>query len=200
MNNVSKKIKIMIIDDHQIVRTGLKALINIESDISVVAEASSGQEAMEIFPQHLPDVTLVDLRLPDIDGIKTLAAIRRQFPSSKFIMLTSYHNDAEIHRASEAGAAGYLLKGMFNYEFIKAIRSVHLGLRYFPQEIGESLSSRPRPLELTDRELEVLRLLIEGKNNKEMAAALREGVVDLAAPTRFYQAVIEEPSERVSIG
>jgi two-component system NarL family response regulator len=169
---MNRQIKIMIVDDHPIVRTGLAAVINTEPDLAVVAEASNGREAVEMFPRYLPDITLIDLRLPEMDGTETIAAIRRQFPASKFVVLTTFDHDTDIHRASEAGASGYLLKGMFNNEFIKAIRAVLTGLRYFPPKVAERLGAHHFQVELTPREQEILTLLVQGKSNKEIADQL----------------------------
>jgi DNA-binding NarL/FixJ family response regulator len=170
---MNKQIKIMVVDDHQIVRSGLVAVLNAERDLTVVAEASSGREAIEIFPRHRPDVTVIDMRLPEMDGPETITTIRRQFPCSKFVVLSSYDLDTDIYRATQAGASGYLLKGMFNSEFIQAIRLVSGGLRYFPARIAERLSSCRIQSELTCRELEVLTLLAQGKSNKEIGATLK---------------------------
>ena len=162
----------MIVDDHPIVRTGLAAVINTEPDLVVVAEVSTGREAIEMFSRYLPDLTLIDLRLPEMDGTEAIAAIRQQFPTGKFVVLTTFDHEADIHRASEAGAVGYLLKGVLSNELIRAIRAVLTGLRYFPPNVAERLSSHRFQVDLTNREQQVLALLAQGKSNKEIAEEL----------------------------
>src|SRR5262245_28337979 len=126
---MNKQIKVMIVDDHQIMRTGLAVVINAEPDMMVITEASTGIDAVEKFSQYLPDVTLIDLRMPGMDGSETISTIRQQFSSGKFIVLTTFDNDGNIHRAFEAGAVGYLLKGVLPHELVKAIRQVYNGFR-----------------------------------------------------------------------
>ncbi len=165
-------IKVMIVDDHEIVRTGLAAVINKEEDMLLAAEAASGQEAIEMFPRILPDVTLIDIRLPGIEGPEVIGTIRKDFPNSKFVVLTTFEHDEDIFRSYEAGAAGYLLKGMFNVEFIDAIRRVYAGLRCFPTRIAQRLDGQ-RQVALTGREQDVLHLLVQGKSNREIAESLQ---------------------------
>ena len=169
---MNKQFKIMIVDDHPVVRMGVAAIINTEPDLMVVAEASNGREAIEMFSRYMPDVTLVDLRLPEMDGTEAIAAIRREFPTGKFVVLTTFDHETDIHRASEAGAVGYLLKSAFNTELIKAIRAALTGLRYFPPKVAERLSSYRFQVDLTGREQQVLALLAKGKSNKEIADEL----------------------------
>ncbi|HKX27448.1 MAG TPA: response regulator transcription factor [Blastocatellia bacterium] len=169
---MNKQIRVMIVDDHQIVRTGLSVVINAEPDMTVIAEAANGCGAIEKFSRYLPDVTLIDLRMPEMGGSETISAIRRQFSTGKFIVLTTFDHDGNIYRAFEAGAVGYLLKGVLPHELVKAIRQVHNGFRYFPPQIAERLRLRQLQSELTTREHEVLALLAQGRSNKEIAASL----------------------------
>ncbi|HLQ22777.1 MAG TPA: response regulator transcription factor, partial [Gemmatimonadales bacterium] len=128
-------IRIVIVDDHPIVREGFGSMIATEPDMAVVAEARDGQEAIRLFRQHRPDVTLMDLRMPGLSGVETIRAIRREFPQSRFIVLTTYDGDEDIYRALEAGAQAYLLKDMFCDEILRAIRDVHAGHRRIPAEV-----------------------------------------------------------------
>lgn len=165
-------IRIMVVDDHPIVREGFGGMIGTEPDMSLVAEARSGDEAIVLFRQHRPDVTLMDLRMPGMNGIDTISAIRREFPHSRFIVLTTYDGDEDIYRALEAGAQAYILKDMFFDEILTAIRAVHAGQRRIPAAVGTRLAERMAGMALSARELEVLELLGKGRSNREVAAEL----------------------------
>lgn len=162
----------MIVEDHHIVRQGLVALLNTSPDMTVVAEASDGANAPDLFRQHQPDVTLMDLRLPNISGVEAVTEIRKQFPNARIIVLTTFDGDEDIYRALQAGARGYLLKGMFGEELMDAIRAVHAGKSRIPAAIAERLALRMGTSPLTARELDVLKLIVAGKSNKEIGAEL----------------------------
>jgi DNA-binding NarL/FixJ family response regulator len=170
--NGSRSIRIMVVDDHPVVREGFGGMIGTEPDMTVVAEARSGEEAIRLFRSHRPDVTLMDLRMPGMNGIETINAIRREFPQSRFIVLTTYDGDEDIYRALEAGAQAYLLKDMFCDEILAAIRAVHAGQRRIPQAVGTRLAERMSGLDLSEREHQVLELVAKGKSNKEIAGEL----------------------------
>ena len=168
----SSPIRVLCVDDHRLVRKGVARLIDLESDMSVVAEASSGVEAVAQFKRYAPDVTLMDLELPRMDGIEAIAAIRKDRPDARIIVLTMYHGDEDIHRAIQAGAAAYLLKDTVPEVLTNVIRDVNAGRRVFPPQIVEAIERRAGQPTLTSRELEVLELLAEGKRTKEIAATL----------------------------
>ncbi|MGH9761590.1 MAG: response regulator, partial [Blastocatellia bacterium] len=153
-SNSEKKIGLLIVDDHHIVRSGLTSLINSESDMQVLAEANDGQKAIDLFRQLKPDVTLMDLRLPVVSGVEATIAIRKEFPDAKILVLTTYDGDEDIYRALQAGASGYLLKGMFAEELLEAIRAVNSGMRRIPAAIAERLAARLGVPELTAREVD----------------------------------------------
>ncbi len=175
---LADSIRVMVVDDHAIMRSGLISMIDREPGMAVVAEAGDGWEALELFRRFLPHITLMDLRMPRMDGVESIKSIRREFPGSRFIVLTTYDGDEDIFRALEAGAQAYLLKGMKSSELFDAIRAVHAGRRYIPPEVARSLDSWNRP-DLTRRELEVLKLLASGASNKEIAGRIgtTEGTV-----------------------
>lgn len=176
-----KPIRVLIADDHFVVRMGLTAVITTQPDMVVVAEAANGRQALEFFRHHRPDVTLMDLRMPEMDGLEAITAIRKEFPDSRFIVLTTYDGDEDIYRALQAGARSYLLKDMLQDGLVEAIRAVHAGQRRIPAEVAGRLAERMDRTELTSRETEVLRLIVEGKSNKEIAARLKiaEGTVKI---------------------
>lgn len=168
----SQPIRVMIIDDHQIVRQGLVALINTEEDLTVVAEGSDGQQAVDLYAQHKPDVTLMDLRMPVLSGVEATKAIRQQNPQARIIVLTTFDGDEDIYRALQAGAQSYLLKGVSFDDLIEAIRTVHAGQRRIPAAVAERLAERMSSEELTAREVQVLELIVRGNSNKEIGTAL----------------------------
>ena len=168
----SQSIRVMIVDDHQIVRQGLVALINTETDLTVVAEGADGQQAVELFRQHQPDVTLMDLRMPALSGVEATKAIRKEAPTARIIVLTTFDGDEDIYRALQAGAQSYLLKGVSFEELTDAIRTVHAGQRRIPAAVAERLAERMAAEVLTAREQQVLELIVRGKSNKEIGTAL----------------------------
>ena len=165
-------IRILSVDDHDLVRKGIAAILSTEDDLELVAAASCGSEAVALFRQHKPDVTLMDLRLSDMSGSEVTAAIRQEFPDARIIALTSYDGDQDIYRALEAGVRGYLLKEMVHTEVVKAIRLVHEGKRYIPAEVAQQLTDYFPDVALTPREVEVLGLVARGLGNKEVGDIL----------------------------
>ena len=162
----------MIVDDHPVVRFGLAAIIGLQPDMSVAGEAGSGEEACSLCDVHPADVVLMDLRLPKMSGVDAIRAIRTRHPALRFIVLTTYDGDEDIHRALEAGAHSYLLKAMSHTDLANAIRTVHAGSKYIPASISKSLEGRPPQSGLSARELQVLELIVKGRSNKEIGEAL----------------------------
>jgi two-component system, NarL family, response regulator len=167
-----EKIRVMIADDHPVVCRGLSAIIRAERGMRVVGEASNGRQLVEMFRQHHPDVTLIDLRMPLMNGVEAVRAIRKLSPTAGILILTTFKGDEDIHRALEAGAQGYLLKGMPPHELIDAIRKVHRGLRCLPSPVLDILAARPPNSELSQRELQVLELIVKGMSNKQIGDEL----------------------------
>lgn len=169
---MSEPIRIMVVEDHHVVRQGLMALIRTVPGLEIVAEAADGGEAVHQFRQHRPDVTLMDLRLPKLGGVDAIGAIRAQFPAARIIVLTTFDGDEDIYRALQAGARGYLLKGMDADELIDAIRTVHAGKTRIPAPVAQRLAGRIGGQELTARETEVLKQIVAGRSNKEIGSVL----------------------------
>lgn len=170
------KIRIMIVEDHILVRMGLVTAAKVERDIVVVAEVSDGKEAVENFRKHKPDVVIMDLRMPGMDGIETIAALRREFGPVPILVLSSFETEQDINRAIQAGASGYLLKSTSLECLADAIRAVHSGQQYFPPEISNRLAEQLTHTKLTARELSVLEMIAKGKSNKEVGDTL--GIVE----------------------
>ena len=165
-------IRVLCVDDHPIVRKGIASLLANEIDMKLVAEAATGREAVDVYRVVDPDVTLMDLRLPDLDGVAATRMIREEFPQARIIALTSYDGDQDIYRALEAGVRGYMLKEMVHTDVLRAIRTVHSGKRLMPQEVAERLSEYFPQVALTPREVEVLGHVARGLANKEIADLL----------------------------
>lgn len=172
MIDPSNPIRVLIADDHAIVRQGLVALLKQEADLSVVAQAGDGQEAVELFCQHQPDVVLMDLRMPQMDGVAAITAICAEFANAHIVVLTTYDGDEDIYRGLRAGAKGYMLKDADPEQLFAAIRTVSAGKKYIPPTVGAKLAERMDNPQLSDRELEVIRLIAAGNSNQKISAVL----------------------------
>jgi DNA-binding NarL/FixJ family response regulator len=170
--SVSPPIRVFCVDDHPLMREGIAAVIRNETDMQLVAEASTGHEAIEGYRSHRPDITLMDLRLPDISGIDALVAIRTEFANARVIMLTTFEGDVDIQRALEAGARGYMLKSMPRKQLVEMIRRVHTGKKHLPPEVADRLVQHLGDEVLSDREVEVLKKIAGGNRNSDIAALL----------------------------
>jgi two-component system, NarL family, response regulator len=167
-----EKIKVLVVDDHPIVRVGIVAIINARPDMTAVAQCGTGEDAIDLFEQHRPDITLMDLRLPKMSGVDAIRAIRLRHPKACFGVLTTYEGDEDIYQAIEAGARAYVIKGMPHEALIDALRRVHAGGRFLPPAVSRALASRTPDSDLSAREREVLSLLARGETNKEIAQHL----------------------------
>src|SRR5713101_8151819 len=165
-------IRILAVDDHALLRQGIAALVNGESDMKLVAEALDGQEAIDKFRSHRPDVTLMDLQMPVLNGVEAIIGIRSEFPNARIIVLTTYAGDVQVLRALKAGARGYILKGHVRRELLDTIRAVYAGQKRIPPEVAAELAEHAGDDDLTSRELDVLRLIAAGNANKEIAGQL----------------------------
>jgi DNA-binding NarL/FixJ family response regulator len=172
MTNSTNPIRILIVDDHPLLREGIESLVGKQPDMMVAAEAASGKEAIDLFHKHRPDVTLLDMRMPDLDGLEAMTIILGDFPEAKFIVLTTYSGDVQIIRALRAGARAYLLKGLLRKELLDTIRSVYAGRKRIPPEIAVQIADHAGEDNLTAREVEVIQLIAAGNPNKLVADKL----------------------------
>src|SRR5262245_16622741 len=168
----TQKIRLLVVDDHFVVRLGLSSALNLEPDMQVVAEANDGQQALELYRKHKPDLVVMDYQLPQLNGAQATAAICREFPDARVIVLSVYKAEEDVHRAVQAGASAYLPKSSEPEELIEAIRTVYGGGRYFPAAIANVLAGRASRDPLSDREIEVLTMIVRGRSNKEIAGDL----------------------------
>ena len=172
MSQQSRPIRVLTVDDHALLRQGIAALIADEPDMTLVAEAGSGRDAIEQFRRHQPDVTLMDLRMPEMSGLQALSAIRADVPEARVIVLTTYSGDVQVSRALQAGASAYLLKNTLRHELLDAIRAVHAGRKTLSPELSFDLAEHVGADALTAAEIRVLRLIANGQSNREIAATL----------------------------
>lgn len=182
----SGKFGILVVEDHPLMRLGIAAIIDAQTDMRTLGQAASGEEALELWAHTQPDIVLADLRLPGMSGVEVIRLIRQQGGHTKFVVLTTYDGDEDIHQALEAGAGGYLIKGMPAGALLDALRRVHAGNRYLPHPIAKILQSRMPDSDLSPREREVLTLIVAGRSNKEIAAEL--GIS--RATVKFHVSVI----------
>ena len=175
MTNASNPIRILTVDDHPLILKGIASLINAEADMKLIAEAAGGPEAIEQFRLHRPDVTLMDLQMPDLSGTETITQIRNEFPEARIVVLTTYTGDAQVLKALKAGARAYVLKGHVHRELLEIIRAVHAGQKRIPPDIAAQLAEHAADDALSARELEVLRLIAAGNSNKRIASQLAIG-------------------------
>ncbi len=175
MNSSAEIIRILAVDDHPLLRKGIAALVNTEVDLKLIGEASNGREAIDFFRSHRPDVTLMDLQMPQMDGLEAIQAIRGEFPDARIIVLTTYSGDMQVLRALKAGARAYILKGLVHKELLDTIRAVHAGQKRIPPEIAAELADHATDDALTGREIDVLKSISAGNGNKQIADQLGIG-------------------------
>ena len=169
---MNEKIRILVAEDHLVARVGVTAIVNMQPDMVVIAEATNGQQALELYRQHQPDVVLLDLRMPVMSGVEAATAIRAEFPQARLVALTTYGGDEDIRRALSAGVQAYLTKDVLHDELLKAIHAVHAGQMYLPVAVAAAVAAQmPRP-DLSAREVQVLELIVRGLANKQIAYAL----------------------------
>ena len=200
MNRPKERMRILIADDHSVVREGLVSLVKRERDMVVVAEASNGREAVELWKQHRPDVTLLDLRMPELDGVSAIKEIREFHPDAHIIVLTTFDGDEDIYRAIKAGAKGYLLKDTAREALMECIRRVHAGETCIPASLAAKLAERVSGQALSTREIEVLQRVATGKSNKEIGAELfiSEGTVKTHVKSIFTKLDVVSRTEAIA--
>ena len=194
-------IRVLVADDHPVVRAGLGAVIAEQDDLELVAEAENGANAVALFRDHRPDVALMDLRMPVMDGVEAIRAITTEFPDARILALTTYEGDADIRRALEAGASGYLLKDMLLTEVLTAVRAVWRGERVIPIAVAARLAEFPERSDLTEREAEVLQLVARGLSNKEVARAIgrTDETVKIHLKNAFAKLAVADRTEAVTV-
>jgi DNA-binding NarL/FixJ family response regulator len=192
-------IRILCVDDHALIRDALRLKIDLESDMTMVAAAATGEQALEYFQRHHPDVTLMDLQLPTMSGLDTIRAIRREDPQARIIVLTMYEGDEDIYRAIHAGAATYLLKDTLADDLIRIVRDVHAGARPIPADIAERLAERVEHGTLTPREVQVVELIATGMRNKEIAGALAISEETVQAHVKNILAKLKVPDRTAAV-
>jgi len=198
----SHSIRVLSVEDHAIVREGIALIIDMQPDMEVVGLAASGEEAVTLFRQHRPDVTLMDLQLPGISGLDAIRAIRAEDPEAKVVVLTMYEGDEDIYRALQAGAATYLLKNTLSDDLVRIVREVHEGAHPMSADVAERLAVRKHEAPLTQREIDVLRLLAQGMRNKEIGAKL--GITEETAhgylKSIFVKLKVQDRTAAVTVG
>jgi DNA-binding NarL/FixJ family response regulator len=202
MEKEGKAIDVMIVDDHPIMRVGIAAILNGQAGMRVVGQAGTAAEAVQLFTELQPAITLMDLRLPDRNGVEAIRKIRAISPQARIIVLTTYEGDEDIHQALEAGARGYLIKGMSHEVLVHALRRVHAGARFLPHLVAEALSSRTPGCQLSQREHEVLQLMFAGKSNREIAEelAIKEATVKSHVSVILTRLNVEDRTQAVVEG
>jgi len=200
-SNPPERIRVLVADDHPVVRTGLAAVIVEQSDLELVAQAENGERAVALFREHRPDVVLMDLRMPVMDGVEAIRTITGEFPTARILALTTYEGDADIRRALEAGARGYLLKDMLLTEVISAVRAVRRGERVIPIAVATRLAEFPERSELSEREIEVIQLVARGLSNKEVARAIgrTDETVKIHLKNIFAKLDVADRTEAVTV-
>ncbi len=195
------KIRLLIVDDHFVVRIGLASALNLEPDMQVIAEAKTGREAVMLYEKHRPDVVVMDYQLPELNGAEATAAIRATHPAARIIMLSVYKGEEDVHRAVQAGVAGYLPKSTEPRELVEAIRTISRGGQYLPASITAALAERANRVELSDRERQVLELIVRGRSNKEIASGLgiSENTVKVHATKVFEKLGVADRLEAVTV-
>jgi DNA-binding NarL/FixJ family response regulator len=194
-------IRVLTADDHALVRAGIAAMIANEPDIAIVAEAGDGTEAVALYHEHIPDVVLMDLRMPKLDGVSAITAIRTGYPDAHIVALTTYEGDADIHRALRAGACAYLVKDVLVGELVRAIRSAAAGKRFIPPAVASRLAEFTPRIDLTAREVEVLRLVAKGLRNKEISRVIgtTEGTVKAHLKNILEKLGVTDRTEAVTL-
>jgi len=200
-NEGACRLRLLVADDHPIVRAGLVAVLNQEPDLVVVAQAENGERAVAQFHEHQPDVVLMDLRMPLMDGVEAIRRIAEESPAARILALTTYEGDADIRRALDAGARGYLLKDMLLTEVITAVRRVQRGERVIPTAVAVRLAEYPESSDLTEREVEVLQLVAKGLSNKETAHAIgrTDETVKIHLKNIFTKLDVADRTEAVTV-
>ena len=195
-------IRVLSVDDHALLREGIAALVGNQPDMEMVAEACDGREAVELFRKHRPDVTLMDLQMPEMGGIDAMSAIRSEFPEARIIVLTTYTGDVQVMRALKAGARAYLLKGLLRKELIETVRAVHAGQKRMAPEVAAEVAEHATDQALTARETDVLRMIAGGNANKEIAAQLSisEETVKSYVKNIFTKLGAKDRTHAVTIG